>query len=59
SLTRNPFSLHFFKLCLIFIIFDIEIIIILPLPLILTSNLYLFDSFRILFIIMLVSLFFE
>nr|YP_010954454.1 NADH dehydrogenase subunit 3 [Tropilaelaps mercedesae]WMV02017.1 NADH dehydrogenase subunit 3 [Tropilaelaps mercedesae] len=59
SLTRNPFSLHFFKLCLVFIIFDIEIIIMLPLPLIITSNLYLFYSFSILFLIIFLSLLFE
>ncbi|WP_369409851.1 NADH-quinone oxidoreductase subunit A [Wolbachia endosymbiont of Corcyra cephalonica] len=30
---RNPFSIHFFKILLIFILFDAEIILILPLPL--------------------------
>jgi len=37
-ITRIPFSLRFFKISIIFIIFDIEIVLILPLPL--TNNHY-------------------
>nr|YP_010535629.1 NADH dehydrogenase subunit 3 [Alectorobius peropteryx]UYB78502.1 NADH dehydrogenase subunit 3 [Alectorobius peropteryx]UYB78515.1 NADH dehydrogenase subunit 3 [Alectorobius peropteryx] len=33
SLTRQPFSIRFFMITIIFLIFDIEIIILLPLPL--------------------------
>nr|YP_009710908.1 NADH dehydrogenase subunit 3 [Tinaminyssus melloi]QGA47511.1 NADH dehydrogenase subunit 3 [Tinaminyssus melloi] len=50
---RNPFSLHFFKFCLIFIIFDIEIIVILPTPMVLynsTSYLLLFNTMIITFL---------
>nr|AIZ58678.1 NADH dehydrogenase subunit 3 [Ornithodoros pavimentosus]AIZ58691.1 NADH dehydrogenase subunit 3 [Ornithodoros pavimentosus] len=32
SISRNPFSIRFFMISIIFIIFDIEIIILLPLP---------------------------
>nr|YP_009710893.1 NADH dehydrogenase subunit 3 [Ptilonyssus chloris]QGA47496.1 NADH dehydrogenase subunit 3 [Ptilonyssus chloris] len=38
SNTRIPFSIHFFKICLIFIIFDIEVIMILPIPMMNYSN---------------------
>nr|YP_007026939.1 NADH dehydrogenase subunit 3 [Nuttalliella namaqua]AFV32084.1 NADH dehydrogenase subunit 3 [Nuttalliella namaqua] len=32
SMTRIPFSIHFFTICIMFLIFDIEIIVIIPLP---------------------------
>nr|UNO53630.1 NADH dehydrogenase subunit 3 [Ixodes (Pholeoixodes) sp.] len=45
SLSRVPFSLKFFLISIIFLIFDIEIVIILPLPLLSqTKNIFFFFS---------------
>nr|AAN87158.1 NADH dehydrogenase subunit 3 [Varroa destructor] len=59
SLTRVPFSLHFFKICLIFIFFDIEIIIILPMPMIFYYNTFFFYMIIMVILIIMVGLYFE
>nr|QHQ98553.1 NADH dehydrogenase subunit 3 [Parasitus wangdunqingi] len=53
-MTRTPFSLRFFKIAIIFLIFDIEIVLILPLPLINSSMnpMFLMSSLSIIFIIL-------
>nr|WOR81167.1 NADH dehydrogenase subunit 3 [Anaspides swaini] len=53
---RLPFSLRFFLIALIFLIFDVEITLLLPLPIILSSSNILswsFTSFVFLFILLL------
>nr|QHQ98502.1 NADH dehydrogenase subunit 3 [Coleolaelaps cf. liui XFX-2019] len=56
---RSPFSLQFFKICIIFIFFDIEIIIILPSPLIFNLSMYFFCLFSVCLFIIYSSLIFE
>nr|YP_010983068.1 NADH dehydrogenase subunit 3 [Rhipicephalus pumilio]WOH23052.1 NADH dehydrogenase subunit 3 [Rhipicephalus pumilio] len=42
SLSRVPFSLKFFFIGIVFLIFDVEIVVILPFPLVLTTNSLMF-----------------
>lgn len=50
--TRVPFSLQFFLIALIFIIFDVEIILIIPSPLFLfKSHIIRISVFRLIFIV--------
>nr|AHF21696.1 NADH dehydrogenase subunit 3 [Subparmatus marinkellei] len=60
SLSRQPFSLRFFMISIIFLIFDIEIIILLPFPLINNfSNLYLILMTSFIIFMILISLLYE
>uniref|UniRef100_A0AAU6PB49 NADH-ubiquinone oxidoreductase chain 3 n=1 Tax=Echinolaelaps traubi TaxID=3119979 RepID=A0AAU6PB49_9ACAR len=52
-MVRSSFSLHFFKICLIFVFFDIEIIIILLTPMFLYSSM----NFMILYFFMLMVIY--
>uniref|UniRef100_A0AAU6QDZ0 NADH-ubiquinone oxidoreductase chain 3 n=1 Tax=Laelaps sp. TaxID=3081785 RepID=A0AAU6QDZ0_9ACAR len=59
SMVRSSFSLHFFKICLVFVFFDIEIIIVLLLPLLMIKSLDLMLYFFIMLFIILMGLLFE
>nr|UXX50269.1 NADH dehydrogenase subunit 3 [Haemaphysalis hystricis] len=59
SFSRVPFSLKFFYIGIIFLIFDVEIIIIVPFPMIMNCNYYLFLSFLTINLIILFGLVFE
>nr|YP_011017308.1 NADH dehydrogenase subunit 3 [Amblyomma argentinae]WQF68971.1 NADH dehydrogenase subunit 3 [Amblyomma argentinae] len=60
SISRVPFSLKFFFIGIIFLIFDVEIIIILPFPILMfNKNFSLIASFFVINIIILFGLFYE
>uniref|UniRef100_A0AAU6QE12 NADH-ubiquinone oxidoreductase chain 3 n=1 Tax=Laelaps chini TaxID=2902761 RepID=A0AAU6QE12_9ACAR len=59
SLVRSSFSLHFFKICLIFVFFDIEIIIVLLLPYLIYKSMMMFLMILMILMIILLGLIFE
>nr|YP_011017399.1 NADH dehydrogenase subunit 3 [Amblyomma parvum]WQF69062.1 NADH dehydrogenase subunit 3 [Amblyomma parvum] len=60
SLSRVPFSLKFFFIGIVFLVFDVEIIIILPFPILfLNKSISLFISFMMINMLIVIGLFFE
>nr|YP_010329420.1 NADH dehydrogenase subunit 3 [Haemaphysalis yeni]UNO53864.1 NADH dehydrogenase subunit 3 [Haemaphysalis yeni] len=59
SFSRVPFSLKFFFIGIVFLIFDVEIIIIMPFPILMNYNYYLFMSFMFINLMILFGLIFE
>nr|YP_010324891.1 NADH dehydrogenase subunit 3 [Haemaphysalis punctata]UNO53942.1 NADH dehydrogenase subunit 3 [Haemaphysalis punctata] len=59
SFSRVPFSLKFFFIGIVFLIFDVEIIIIIPFPLLVNYNIYMFISFMIINLMILIGLVME
>nr|YP_010324917.1 NADH dehydrogenase subunit 3 [Haemaphysalis tibetensis]UNO54046.1 NADH dehydrogenase subunit 3 [Haemaphysalis tibetensis]UNO54085.1 NADH dehydrogenase subunit 3 [Haemaphysalis tibetensis]UTV01450.1 NADH dehydrogenase subunit 3 [Haemaphysalis tibetensis] len=59
SFSRVPFSLKFFFIGIIFLIFDVEIIIIIPFPLLMNFNYSLFVSFLMINLIIFFGLIYE
>nr|YP_006234423.1 NADH dehydrogenase subunit 3 [Robertsicus elaphensis]AET63070.1 NADH dehydrogenase subunit 3 [Robertsicus elaphensis] len=60
SSSRVPFSLKFFIIGIIFLVFDIEIILIIPFPiLVLNKNFSIFFSFFLINLLMLLGLIYE
>nr|YP_006234436.1 NADH dehydrogenase subunit 3 [Amblyomma fimbriatum]AET63084.1 NADH dehydrogenase subunit 3 [Amblyomma fimbriatum] len=59
-LSRVPFSLKFFFIAIVFLVFDVEIIVILPYPILLNNkNLFMILSFVFINLIILLGLFYE
>uniref|UniRef100_A0AB74RXN1 NADH-ubiquinone oxidoreductase chain 3 n=1 Tax=Echinolaelaps echidninus TaxID=2759148 RepID=A0AB74RXN1_9ACAR len=58
-MVRTSFSLHYFKICLVFIFFDIEIIIVLLMPLVLDLSVKFLIIFFLMLLVILLGLFFE
>nr|QFQ33837.1 NADH dehydrogenase subunit 3 [Amblyomma geoemydae] len=60
SISRVPFSLKFFFIAIIFLIFDVEIVIIMPFPLLLSNkNIFFFVSFFLINLIIMMGLIME
>nr|UYB78580.1 NADH dehydrogenase subunit 3 [Alectorobius rietcorreai] len=60
SLTRQPFSLRYFMISIIFLIFDIEIIILLPFPLLnFSKNIQLILMISLIILIIFLGLLYE
>nr|NP_945233.1 NADH dehydrogenase subunit 3 [Ixodes holocyclus]QAB05891.1 NADH dehydrogenase subunit 3 [Ixodes holocyclus]QAB05904.1 NADH dehydrogenase subunit 3 [Ixodes holocyclus]BAD04002.1 NADH dehydrogenase 3 [Ixodes holocyclus] len=59
SISRMSFSLKFFMIAIIFLIFDIEIILILPFPFILSKKIIFPITITIIMIIILLGLLYE
>nr|YP_008378745.1 NADH dehydrogenase subunit 3 [Brachycybe lecontii]AFR77042.1 NADH dehydrogenase subunit 3 [Brachycybe lecontii] len=59
--SRTPFSIHFFMIAIIFIIFDIEIVILLPIPISLfnSNNIYMLLTSMMFISTLLMGLFYE
>uniref|UniRef100_A0AAU6QEA7 NADH-ubiquinone oxidoreductase chain 3 n=1 Tax=Laelaps nuttalli TaxID=2902835 RepID=A0AAU6QEA7_9ACAR len=59
SMVRSSFSLHFFKICLVFVFFDIEIIIVLLIPLLMNKTMEMMVYFFVMLLVILLGLLFE
>nr|WOG34354.1 NADH dehydrogenase subunit 3 [Laelaps sp. 1 JO-2023a] len=59
SMVRSSFSLHFFKICLIFVFFDIEIIIILLMPILMVCSMEFLVMFFFIIMVIFLGLIFE
>nr|YP_010350325.1 NADH dehydrogenase subunit 3 [Ixodes barkeri]UOK09754.1 NADH dehydrogenase subunit 3 [Ixodes barkeri]UOL50397.1 NADH dehydrogenase subunit 3 [Ixodes barkeri] len=59
SMSRMSFSLKFFMIAIIFLIFDIEIILILPYPMISNKNFSMFVSLILIMLIIMFGLMYE
>nr|YP_010937274.1 NADH dehydrogenase subunit 3 [Ixodes anatis]WKW95231.1 NADH dehydrogenase subunit 3 [Ixodes anatis] len=59
SMSRMSFSLKFFMIAIIFLIFDIEIILILPLPMIINKSMTYIFAVTLIMMIILLGLLYE